>query len=103
MTVQWWVMDRQEDVTGISGTGVIGYVIEVDNGVILLWDTHEDWETVEWLPDMSIAILIHGHEGKTVFNQVDAASEAALTGRRLMFRRFPDLLYTIGDLWQGVR
>jgi hypothetical protein len=94
-------MDRKVDVTGISGTGIIRYLAEVDSGVIMLWDSHDEWDTVEWITDMHTVIDIHGHEGKTVFYRVNSEDEVAARGKKLLARRLPDLMHTLGDLWEG--
>lgn len=63
--IRHFVLQRDEDETGISGTGVVadGVVFNSNGKVALSWNTehtsvavYDDIETVE---------AIHGHDGKT--------------------------------------
>lgn len=56
---------RDEDVTGISGTGVVAEVVEFSNGkTVVQWIAGDHQSTVVWdsLHDVEV---IHGHAGKT--------------------------------------
>jgi len=60
-------MIRDEDETGISGTGVVAEGIEFSDGrVALRWQTHgnDHHSTVIW-DDIESVHAIHGHNGKT--------------------------------------
>jgi hypothetical protein len=60
-------MVRDEDETGISGTGVVAEGVEFSDGVVVIrWQTHqsEHHSTVIWSSVESV-LAIHGHNGKT--------------------------------------
>lgn len=62
-TLRFYALDRDTDVSGVSGPGRIAYALERDTGVLLVWDT--DWITVDWRPSMQVLGQIHGHNGAT--------------------------------------
>lgn len=65
-----FVLLRHEDVTGISGTGVIAEGVEFSDGsVALRWPSHRP-STVMW-ESVNDAISIHGHHGRTVICWID--------------------------------
>lgn len=57
---------RSEDVTGVSGTGVVAEGVEFSNGVVALQWT-SDWPTSVVFHDrgMESVEAIHGHGGRT--------------------------------------
>jgi len=60
-------MVRDEDETGISGTGVVAEGVEYSDGkVALRWQTHhsDHHSTVIW-ENIESVYFIHGHNGKT--------------------------------------
>lgn len=60
-----FVLQRDEDVTGVSGTGIVAEGIEFSDGVVALrWCVGEHRSTVIW-PGMASVEAIHGHDGKT--------------------------------------
>ncbi len=74
---QWprsFVLIRDEDETGISGTGVVAGGVRFPDGVVALrW--YSDWPTSVVFHDRGIEAVekIHGHGGKTriVFERVE--------------------------------
>lgn len=55
---------RKEDVSGVSGTGVIAEGIVFHDGqVVLSW--FGQFHTLEILPKIEDVEAIHGHEGRT--------------------------------------
>jgi len=61
-----FVLVRDEDITGVSGTGIVAEGVEFTGGsVALRWDT--DWPTSVVFHDKGIESVeaIHGHGGKT--------------------------------------
>lgn len=68
-----YVLERDQDKSGISGTGRVAYAIEMRSGVLLVWDT--EWVTIDWRPDMAVLEAIHGHQGATRIVPVEADSE----------------------------
>lgn len=71
-----WALDRDQDVSGVSGPGRIAYALEAPDasGVLLVWDT--DWVTVDWRPSMRVLEQIHGHNGATRITDVSDEPEA---------------------------
>ena len=66
---------RDEDVSGVSGIGVVAEGVEFSDGsVVLRWVVGEHRSTVIW-PSIEAVRAIHGHDGKT--RVVYAAEEAA--------------------------
>lgn len=66
------VLHRHVDVSGISGTGPIAYLLDLaEDGQLLLWDTsvgsRRDIPThgIEIMPNRTLVDLIHGHDGAT--------------------------------------
>ena len=62
-----FLMVRDDDETGISGTGVVAEGIEYSDGKIALrWQTHQSshHSTVIW-DNLDSVLAIHGHNGKT--------------------------------------
>lgn len=99
MINKWYALDRKEDVTGISGTGTIAFVLELDNGILMFWDTvikDHATNTIEWLPSTERLLDIHGHDGATVLTPLAAHQTAH--ARKLMRRTIGDLMFTMGDL-----
>lgn len=63
--VRVFVLRREEDVTGVSGTGVVAEGIEFADGrVALRWCVGEHRSTVAW-DSIDAVRAIHGHDGKT--------------------------------------
>lgn len=59
-------LERDEDVTGVSGTGVVARGVEFDDGSCVIRWHGRDRSTVLW-PDVEAAERIHGHNGTTRF------------------------------------
>lgn len=59
-----FVLQRDVDVTGISGTGGVAEGVQFTDGtVVIRWRSIYP-STVLW-PDIDAALAIHGHDGKT--------------------------------------
>lgn len=57
-------LERDEDVTGVSGTGRIAEGVEfTDHSAVLKWLTNV--ASVVFYPTIDNVTLIHGHGGKT--------------------------------------
>lgn len=64
-------LHRDEDETGISGTGVVAEGVEFSDGpVALRWIVGEHRSTVVW-PGIASVEAIHGHGGRTRIVWVD--------------------------------
>jgi len=65
MSAQLFELHRDEDKSGISGTGVVAEgVLFSDGPVALRWIIGEHRSTVIW-PCIAAVEAIHGHGGKT--------------------------------------
>lgn len=60
-----FTLQRDEDPTGISGTGRVAEGVEFSDGtVVVRWTTGRHRSTVVW-PNMAAVEAIHGHGGST--------------------------------------
>jgi hypothetical protein len=60
-----FVLDRAEDATGVSGTGIVAEGIQFSDGTCALrWIVGDHRSTVIW-PDIEGIKAVHGHDGKT--------------------------------------
>lgn len=58
-------LQRDEDVSGVSGTGVVAEGVEFSDGTVALrWTAGEHGSTVVW-DSIEPVVLIHGHDGRT--------------------------------------
>jgi hypothetical protein len=56
---------RKEDVSGVSGTGVVAEGVQFHDGqVVMSW--FGQYHTIEVAPNIESVTAIHGHGGKTV-------------------------------------
>ncbi len=70
-----FLLQRNEDESGISGTGVVAEGVEFDNGFCVMnWLTMADEKTglgsICMYPSIKILEKIHGHDGKTVVQYI---------------------------------
>lgn len=75
-------LERDEDVSGVSGIGVVAEGVEFDDGtVVLRWTAGEHHSTVVWADIHSVEV-IHGHDGRTriVWDDVPHIVHRALAG-----------------------
>lgn len=62
---------RTEDVSGVSGCGVVAEgICFSDNKVTIRWCVGEHPSTVVW-DDMESVEHVHGHEGRTTVRWID--------------------------------
>lgn len=65
-----FVLNRKEDVSGVSGTGVVVEGVEFTDGTVAIRWLGDRPSTVYW-DNMTNALGVHGHEGKTVVEWID--------------------------------
>ncbi len=59
-------LHRDQDITGISGTGVVAEGVEFSDGTVSIrWLSGEFHSTVHWDQGMTAVKAIHGHGGAT--------------------------------------
>jgi hypothetical protein len=67
-----FVMERDEDVSGVSGTGIVAEgVVFTDGTTVLRWVT--EYTSTAIYPSVGELITIHGHGGATRLHWVDDA------------------------------
>ncbi len=60
-----FVLDRIEDKSGVSGTGVVAFGVILPTGrVVLEWLTK--YTSIAFYENFAEMILVHGHDGKTI-------------------------------------
>ncbi len=66
-----FVLQRDVDVSGVSGTGVVAEGVEFTDGrVAIRWIVGEHRSTVTW-DSIDAVTAIHGHDGATQIRWVD--------------------------------
>lgn len=66
-----FVLLRNVDVSGISGTGIVAEGVEFNDGtVVIRWVTGDHHSTVVWDAIESVE-AIHGHAGATTIEWID--------------------------------
>jgi hypothetical protein len=69
-TARRFVLIRDEDVSGNSGTGVVAEGVEFSNGQVCMhWLTQ--MESVTIYGNVKVLEALHGHEGRTRVEWVD--------------------------------
>lgn len=64
-----FVLDRSEDATGTSGTGIVAEGVKFSNGKVALhWLSHLG--AVNVYDSMDVCVELHGHGGRTVVKWV---------------------------------
>jgi hypothetical protein len=63
MRIFW--LNRKEDLSGVSGDGIVAEGVEFSDGVVALrWK--EGYKSVAIFPNITELMRIHGHHGATV-------------------------------------
>jgi hypothetical protein len=58
-------LEREVDVSGISGVGTVAHGIQFPDGTVAIrWSAGDHHSTVVW-DSMSSVVAIHGHNGAT--------------------------------------
>jgi hypothetical protein len=65
-----FVIQRNEDVTGCSGTGLVAYGVEWPDGTVAIRWNSETPSTVIW-GSIDEALKVHGHGGRTHVEWID--------------------------------
>lgn len=73
-----FVVIRDEDPTGLSGTGIVADGVEFDDGVTVLRWRGDTRSTVVW-GSFDEAVRVHGHGGKTRFVELVMGSDGLLS------------------------
>jgi hypothetical protein len=70
VTIRRFLLQRDEDPTGVSGTGTVAEGTQFSDGTVVLRWLGRHPSTVVW-PDIDAARAVHGHDGRTQFVQLD--------------------------------
>lgn len=66
-----FLLNRTEDVTGVSGTGTVAEGVEFTDGTVALaWIVGAHRSLVLWHSIESVR-AVHGHDGRTVVEWID--------------------------------
>lgn len=72
-----FTLQRDVDVSGVSGTGVVAEGVRFTDGTtVIRWIVGEHRSTVVW-PDVDSVLAIHGHNGATRLVWDDDPAQAA--------------------------
>ena len=86
-----FVLQRNEDLSGVSGTGIVAEGVQFHDGQIVL-----SWfgrlHTIVTAPNIETIERVHGHEGKTVIvwdepNDPDLKRRLDIVDRRIRMNR----------------
>ena len=71
-TMRRFVLNRSEDATGTSGTGVVAEGVQFSNGqVVIHWISQ--LEAINVYANTMVLEKLHGHGGRTTVEWLDAA------------------------------
>jgi hypothetical protein len=67
-----FVLDREVDITGVSGTGVVAEGIEFTDGIVVMkWIVGDMRSMTIWNQGIEAVKAIHGHDGHTLVRWLD--------------------------------
>ena len=70
--IRRFVLQRDVDVTGVSGTGVVAEGVEFTDGVVVLkWVVGEFRSLVTWVQGIHAVEAVHGHDNRTLVIWID--------------------------------
>jgi hypothetical protein len=70
-----FVLDRNVDLTGVSGTGIVAEGVEFSDGVCCLrWLTQWPSSVCHYERGLESVLAVHGHDGRTVVRFLDGPS-----------------------------
>lgn len=79
-TFRRFVLDRNVDVSGVSGTGVVAEGVEFSDGVVCMHWTSQWPSSVVFYEGLEGLLAVNGHDGRTVVRFLDGptASDAVV-------------------------
>lgn len=67
-----FILERLEDPTGVSGTGVVAEGIEFTDGIVVMkWIVGDYRSMTIWNQGIEAVRAIHGHDGRTEVVWID--------------------------------
>ena len=94
-------LDRKEDVSGVSGTGIVAEGVQFSNGKVVISWLSENTSVVVY-DSMTIAMNVHCHGGKTRVVWVDPMPTPKREGKLTVLKKAPDGTLLVGDVFGGV-
>ncbi|WP_163554462.1 hypothetical protein [Candidatus Frankia alpina] len=77
--VRRFELEREVDVSGVSGTGAVAFGAQAPDGTcVLWWDSEHD--SIAIYPTMETLLAIHGHGGTTRVVYIDTADQPPSAG-----------------------
>jgi len=74
--VRRFELEREVDVSGVSGTGLVAFGAQAPDGTcVLWWDSEHD--SIAIYPTMETLLAIHGHGGTTRVVYIDSPDAPA--------------------------
>lgn len=76
MTARRFELHRDEDPTGVSGTGIVAEGTEFTDGIVVLhWQTEWPSTVVHYERGMRSVVAVHGHSGSTRIVWIDPPAD----------------------------
>ena len=95
--VTYYALDRDVDLSGVSSTGRVAYVIASPTGVVVVWNG--EWGTLDWRPTMAAVEAIHGHNGATRITPLADQPDERDRARSMFLERAHPATETLRDVW----
>ncbi|GAA1556264.1 hypothetical protein GCM10009804_11370 [Kribbella hippodromi] len=67
-----FLLDRHQDISGVSGTGVVAEGVEWSDGTVALRWLGRHPTTTVWQDGIDALLTVHGHNGATTIRWLDA-------------------------------
>ncbi|WP_261569326.1 hypothetical protein [Frankia gtarii] len=77
--VRRFELEREVDVSGVSGTGAVAFGAQAPDGTCVLWWASEH-DSIAIYPTMETLLAIHGHGGTTRVVYIDTADQPPSPG-----------------------
>lgn len=87
MIARQFHLQREEDVSGVSGTGRVAEGVILPSGWCVVWWLSKLW-TVTTYENIGVVEKLHGHDGKTKIVYEDAEDEHIAAGWLQHWRAF---------------
>ena len=69
-TFRRFILRRDEDETGVSGTGLVAYGVQYPDGIVVTRWNARIAQTCVW-ERLEDVVSVHGHNGKTKIEWID--------------------------------
>ncbi|MNJ90177.1 hypothetical protein D3C87_77710 [compost metagenome] len=69
--IKRFYLQRNEDESGVSGTGIVVTGVEFPSGQVVIEWTASPVKSITFYPNIEAMISVHSHGGKTVLKWID--------------------------------